>query len=800
MADDMDNSFSIKTKKARPEKNRRLAKKFLKMMKSMTNNGKGYGGKNRTSLGVSKFGSGVYVPNPAGSPQRVIVKSRYVKNKSQNAGKNLREHLDYIQRDGVAMDGGPAKAFSEDENMERDDVKKMSSKWEKDRHTFRFIISPEKGAEIDMDKFTKEYVAQMEKDLGTKLEWIACSHYNTDNTHVHLIVRGKDDQGKDLVINRDYISNGMRNRGQEIATNYLGPRTEIDVMKTLRREITQQRLTSLDRDIIRSAGPSRLYVLPPLSHSELGSMKRGATIQRLEHLESMGLVRQKFVGTWEISGDAEKTLSEMGKRGDIIKTMHERMKGLGRENIRDMVVLNPENMKKNSVVEKFTKLDEEIVKAAGPSRIYITEERSQNQFREQKRLETARRLDELERLGMAKKVLGGYEIASNLEKSLEEKNLALRLHDVSVKTRPVARDGGEEVDFPQVKGVVVDKGLTDELYDKKHLIIEGVDGRAYYVPVSDKIAESVGVGSYVEIDLATRQSSPAVDRNIENFSLDNDGVYDPEKFRLKVEVDRESGTLNIPETVTTNYYVEQHNARIENLASKGVIERLEDGTYRIPEKIAVVEQSQPAQQIAVKAPSHLTLETQIKAPGPTWIDREITTKGIDNGRPLTPIEKRIEEVKQRRLDELRSRGLIKEGEVKLSFESWNKLDELDRAAVQNKLVKHGQLISLEMKEGQATTFKGKAVALENLSSGPHVIVSNGKECIAVPSRSKFGFERQIGKGNEITVTQTDIRKGYSPAKFKIDVSKSLEINQGKQVGKGFGVLPGLSGRGGGLGF
>jgi type IV secretory pathway VirD2 relaxase len=42
----------------------------------------------------------------------------------------------------------------------------------------------------------------MECDLGTKLDWMAVDHYNTDNPHLHLLIRGKADDGRDLVISR----------------------------------------------------------------------------------------------------------------------------------------------------------------------------------------------------------------------------------------------------------------------------------------------------------------------------------------------------------------------------------------------------------------------------------------------------------------------------------------------------------------------------------------------------------------------------------------------------------------------
>jgi len=41
-------------------------------------------------------------------------------------------------------------------------------------------------------------MAQAERDLGTKLDWIGVDHWNTDNPHVHVLVRGKADDGRDL--------------------------------------------------------------------------------------------------------------------------------------------------------------------------------------------------------------------------------------------------------------------------------------------------------------------------------------------------------------------------------------------------------------------------------------------------------------------------------------------------------------------------------------------------------------------------------------------------------------------------
>ena len=92
-----------------------------------------------------------------------------------------------------------------------------------DRHHFRFIVSPEDAGEMtDLRAFTRDLARQMEIDLGTRLDWVAVDHWNTDNPHVHLLVRGVDDEGADLVISRDYISRGLRSRAEELVADRTG--------------------------------------------------------------------------------------------------------------------------------------------------------------------------------------------------------------------------------------------------------------------------------------------------------------------------------------------------------------------------------------------------------------------------------------------------------------------------------------------------------------------------------------------------------------------------------------------------
>jgi type IV secretory pathway VirD2 relaxase len=161
----------------------------------------------------------------------------------------------------------------------------------------------------------------MEKDLGTRLDWVAVDHWNTEHPHVHLIVRGVRDDGENLVISRDYIKEGMRDRARDLITQEFGPRTDHDIRSTLERQIEVERWTNLDRQLARDAHQTGIIDLAPhagLQPDEFHALKVG----RLRKLEALGLADQVGPGQWVISDTAEKRLRELGERGDIIKRIH----------------------------------------------------------------------------------------------------------------------------------------------------------------------------------------------------------------------------------------------------------------------------------------------------------------------------------------------------------------------------------------------------------------------------------------------------------------------------------------------
>lgn len=109
-------------------------------------------------------------------------------------------------------------------------------------------------------------MARMERDLDTRLEWAAVVHRNTEHPHVHIVLRGIRQDGAELRLERGYIQHGLRAHAEDLCTAQLGYRTELDAAESQRREVTQQRFTSLDWLILRNAAadddPEHLWVAP----------------------------------------------------------------------------------------------------------------------------------------------------------------------------------------------------------------------------------------------------------------------------------------------------------------------------------------------------------------------------------------------------------------------------------------------------------------------------------------------------------------------------------------------------------
>jgi type IV secretory pathway VirD2 relaxase len=246
--------------------------------------------------------------------RRAVVKARIVR----LAGKGARaaiSHLRYLQRDGTTREGERGSLYSAE--FDAADGTAFLERGCEDRHQFRFIVAPEDGAEYqDLKPLIRRLMTQAEKDLGTKFDWVAVDHFNTGHPHSHVLLRGKDDQGKDLIIAREYITKGLRQRAVDLVNLDLGPRTDREIMRTNLREISQERFTGIDRRLLRAADGEGL-----VSPADRDGVEQSLRAGRLATLARMGLANEEQRGRWRLPGNLEPTLRAMGRRGDIIATL-----------------------------------------------------------------------------------------------------------------------------------------------------------------------------------------------------------------------------------------------------------------------------------------------------------------------------------------------------------------------------------------------------------------------------------------------------------------------------------------------
>ncbi|MEE4450520.1 relaxase/mobilization nuclease RlxS [Novosphingobium resinovorum] len=271
--------------------------------------------------------------------RRVMVKYRIAKFNKANSMGAARAHLRYIQRDGVTREGEPGRLYSAEHD--RADGKAFLEQCEGDRHQFRFIVSPEDGQHYnDLRSLTRRLMTQMEEDLGTKLDWVAVDHFNTGHPHTHIVVRGKDERGQDLVIGGEYLTSGIRERAAELVSLDLGPRTDIEIEDRLQGEIEQERLTSIDRRLLRDIDSGR--IVDAADRDPFYQSLRAGRLQKLGHL---GLADEIEPGRWRLAEGMDDTLKRMGERGDIIRTMQRAFTEHGLERAaNDYAIADPASM------------------------------------------------------------------------------------------------------------------------------------------------------------------------------------------------------------------------------------------------------------------------------------------------------------------------------------------------------------------------------------------------------------------------------------------------------------------------
>ena len=274
--------------------------------------GKGGGGKTKGQHQAGR-GRAPGAFTAAARLQRVTVKARVVVVPKSGGKAAVMRYLGYIEREGGAKDGGVSDRFDAAGSLDEQRLDTFASECATDRHSFRLIVSPEFGAAMDLEKHTRDLMGRMEHDLGTGLDWVAAVHHDTDNPHIHVMVRGVDDRGEDLVISKDYISRGIRVRACELATQELGLRTELDVAQTYRKNLHRAEWVGIDAELLaeQQRSPHNRLDFERTPASAMARMKRDAKLERLGYLRELGVAEEVAPGRWRLVENGRGILQGM---------------------------------------------------------------------------------------------------------------------------------------------------------------------------------------------------------------------------------------------------------------------------------------------------------------------------------------------------------------------------------------------------------------------------------------------------------------------------------------------------------
>lgn len=247
--------------------------------------------------------------------QRVVATVFYQGHGGGAAGK-LAAHGKYLERDGAGPDGEKGQFY--DRDHDELDARPQLQEWATaDKRHFRLMLAPESGARIeDLKDFTRATMARMERDLGYELEWLAVDHHNTDNPHVHVILRGRRREGPELIIPRDYVSRGLRHAARDVATEMLGDRGPEDERLALERETRAARHTRLDQMLEAEVKAGRAVRIQAIGR-KLEPVLRAALRNRVRELAHMGLAREEKRDRFRLEPDWSERLHEIGRGLDI---------------------------------------------------------------------------------------------------------------------------------------------------------------------------------------------------------------------------------------------------------------------------------------------------------------------------------------------------------------------------------------------------------------------------------------------------------------------------------------------------
>ena len=298
-------------------------------------------------------------------------------------------------------------------------------------------------------------------------------------------------------------------------------------------------------------------------------------------------------------------------------------------------------------------------------------------------------------------------------------------------------------------GRVLAKGLAgDEMSERVHLVVDGIDGRVHHIEFKDpSLIEEVGRDMIVEAAPVVSGPRPA-DRNIAANAAEDDSVYRPSRHLEHIRDNFERQGKD-PEA-----YMRSHVRRLEALRRAGHVERIDADHWKVPKDIVErgrsYDLSQGGDGLRVRTLSDLNLEKQIGSDGATWLDRELTARErmaiADSG-----FGRQVNKALGRRAQRLVEMGLAitKDGNIHIPVSTAATLQRQEVERVGHQMARERGLTYLPANAGEYVS--GRLAGIASLVSGRFAMIENGLGFQLVPWQPIL--EKRIGQ--HITGLQRD---------------------------------------------
>ncbi|SDN39377.1 DUF3363 domain-containing protein [Afipia sp. GAS231] len=297
----------------------------------------------------------------------------------------------------------------------------------------------------------------------------------------------------------------------------------------------------------------------------------------------------------------------------------------------------------------------------------------------------------------------------------------------------IHRAAGDHVIFDgqagaaRVIGRLVAEGISDELHDRRYVIVDGIDGRTHYADLGVRQVTSEPLIRNTIVEIRARDVSQRdVDRTVADVARRNHGVYSAELHR---EFDPKAA----------GEYIQAHVRRLEAMRRLDLVERSSNGDWSVGadhlERAGQFEAAQRSRNPArITVLSWQSLDELPGASGATWLDKQLVARSSEM-IASSGLGSEFEGALRLRRQWLLEQGLAREQGGRIAY-ARNLLQTLERL----KLVEVGSRMTRETGLDYAETKPGERITgtyrrMLTLNSGRFALIERARDFSLVPWRT-----------------------------------------------------------------